>query len=304
MSTKSGAAHDAKLEGGASIAWDPEEYTYLLTVPLTDLREADLSRALELATAAVRDVHATCARVRPLAMFDMFDIAFERAGGERITQRAFFDACVALEPLRSAVAGFVRALVDDRRSRATPRGVPELWHDEMHPVGSFAIAPLALAAAEHVPLAIAQMDVSDLGHETFHQRWIDLLIARHGWREETLDLIAFRASRGYGQHGNVSLGRACAHHGLVAHLDATSGQDAFLERLARWRKDDATFTAPEWTAKPGQSMYAGDALGYRSWVARLARLEGRQISDYPPEPAGPWELERYDPSADWDDSER
>jgi hypothetical protein len=291
----------AVLESGASIEWDSNECEHRLTIPLLGWDAASLAAALALLIESSRDLDALCAHVRPREPWDMLDLGFVAGDGALVSQREVFEACMGEEALRSLAAEWVRLLVSHCRARGDDLAAQHLWHDELHPAGCFAIVPLSLASVDFVPLAIDHLQVTDLDHETFHERWIDGLIARYGWCEPTLELIAFRAGKGRGQSGTPSLQRAAAHHGVIAYLDLHDAHDAFLARLARWRWEDEDGADPAWTAASGQALFTGDSDGYRRWLARLAALETRDASAYPQEPLDESTVpEPFDPSEDWD----
>src|SRR5262249_4266770 len=159
------------------------------------------------------------------------------ADGPLLSEQTFFERCAPHPTLHPRMVRYSDNLVDGMRGITTGL-VGNLCHDEWFPAGSFAVVPLALGNCAHVPALVRHLRGVDLTHESFHVALIDRIVGQHGIVDETLDLLAFRASDGSGaQAGTTNIWLAARAHRLLELWSPWGGSDGFATRIHRISED-------------------------------------------------------------------
>ena len=103
-----------------------------------------------------------------------------------------------------------------------------------------------------------------MDHESFHPSLIEELLVRHGIREETLDLLAWRAIESDGQ-SRENLEQAVRDHGLLAKIEEHGGVEAFVDRALRINR--RVNYLPIYVGSAGRSLFAGRQADFERWLA-------------------------------------
>ena len=226
-------------------------------VPLRDSRDpASLGEALDV---LVRLSSALAKKIDDETMY--VKSTFHTPAKKWIRERVFFARAGEHPELDAKTLAYVKNVTDRKR---------DLGHNDMRPVGSYAIVPLVLRDKKHVAPFIEHLRGTDLDHESFHASLIEELLSRHGLCEETLDLIAYRAVDGAGQNGADNLKLAYAKHGLRAKLEG-KGLEEFAARVDRIskRKPGQAFSGYRelYVANAGKALFAGKPAEHARWLA-------------------------------------
>jgi hypothetical protein len=217
-----------------------------------------------------------------------------------IRERVFFERTSQHAELDRKTLAYVKNVTDRKR---------DLGHNDLRPIGSYAIVPLVLRDKKYIGAFIEHMRGIDLDHESFHCSLIEELLARFGLCEETMDLIAYRAVDGAGQHGEANLQLACAKHGLREKLGGNGLEDfaARVDRISK-RKPGQAFSGYRelYVANAGKALFAGEPEKHARWLAFFEKKKlafdarDREV----PEPKKPWTPPKWrDEWADDDDDD-
>lgn len=183
-------------------------------VPVAAHDERGYRSAIEAVLEATRDMNAFLSFTEGEDVEDTrhYTLRFSPTGEPSDSQheRSFWEAAVQFPALRPLVARYVEQVNADVFG--------ENWQDEFHPRGAYAIAPLALADSAYCPLLGSLFFTWDLGHETFQEKLIDLLFAKHGMSEATMELLACRVCAD-GQATDAQVAAALDNHGFSESLD-------------------------------------------------------------------------------------
>ncbi len=178
-----------------------------------------------------------------------------------IRERVFFARTSKHPELDEKTLAYVRNVTNRTR---------DLGHNDLRPVGSYAMVPLVLRDKKHIAPFIEHLRGSDLDHESFQASLIEELLERHGLCEETMDLLAYRAVDGAGQNGKTNLELAYAKHGLREKLEGRGLEDfaARVDRISR-RKPGKAFSGYRelYVANAGKALFAGKPAEYARWLA-------------------------------------
>ena len=215
-----------------------------------------------------------------------------------IRERVFFARTSTHPELDELTLAYVKNVTDRKR---------DLAHNDLRPIGSYAIVPLVLRDKKHVAPLIAHLRGTDLDHESFHASLIEELLVRHGLCEETMDLLAYRAVDGAGQNGATNLQLAYANHGLREKLGGKGLEDfaARVDRISQ-RKPGRAFSGYRelYVANAGKALFAGKPAEHARWLAFFEKkglkfdARDREV----PAPKKPWTLKPWrDEWADDDD---
>lgn len=267
----------------------------LVRVPLADSR--DLA-ALGQALATLNDVFRDGAVIDAKKNEDLtyLIVTFHTPKKKWIRERVFFARCAEHASLHPAMLEYTALL-----NRPARKLGGDLCHGDCHPVGSFAIVPLALRDPKYIGALIDHLRSWDMDHESFHPSLIEELLVRHGICDVTLDLLAWRAIESDGQ-SRENLQQAVRDHGLLAKIDEHGGLEAFVERALRINR--RTKYLPLYVGNAGRALFAGRQEDFERWLALFeARGLVFEASDRePPEsaigahsvPAWPDEFEEDD----------
>lgn len=247
----------------------------VMTLELADPRSVEhLSRALDELIEATSDLAALleirnfrCPRWQCSATF--------RSPAGELGEREFFEACAKYRELHAKIVRYSDTLVEGCRG-VDFANVSHLCHDELFPAGAFAIVPVAFADRTQLPALIRHMRAVDLYHAISYQELVDRLLQRHGICEETLDLLAYRASDGslWSEH---NLWLAVHAHGLRDRWHTFGGADAFAERIRRISEDladdaDDSESTIEKLVEIGHELFDDDKAAFDRWCARCSAL--------------------------------
>lgn len=201
------------------------------------------------------------------------EVRFEASiGGEHLSERAFFERAATLPELRADVSLFVRywsTLTSGNGGRLYA------WHDDLRPASYYAAFSLALAdvaCSETLEIFLSGIDPL---YPVFLPRPLLTYFERHGWRPETLRVLARACA--HGRRGESDLLRAAVFHlRLREHLLESALIDDFLrsvlERNEETRDDDDA-------ALLKSQLFVEDDAAYHDWRDRqqelIERWQGR-----------------------------
>jgi hypothetical protein len=178
-----------------------------------------------------------------------------------IRERVFFERTSKHPELDEKTLAYVKNVTNRKR---------DLGHNDLRPVGSYAIVPLVLRDKKHIGALIEHMRGTDLDHESFHCSLVEELLSRYGLCEETMELVAYRAVDGAGQHGETNLQLAYEKHGLREKLEG-KGLEEFAARVDRisQRKPKRNFSGYRelYVANAGKALFAGEPGEHARWLA-------------------------------------
>jgi len=178
-----------------------------------------------------------------------------------IRERVFFERCSKHPELDQKTLAYVQSVTDRKR---------DLGHNDLRPIGSYAMVPLVLRDKKWIGALIEHLRGTDLDHESFHASLIEELLERCGLCEETLDLIAYRAVDGAGQHGAANLQLAYENHGLKEKLEGRGLEDfaTRVDRISK-RKPKQGFSGYRelYVANAGKALFAGEPEKHARWLA-------------------------------------
>jgi len=247
-----------------------EPVTLRLRVPLDDSKsEPSLARALDALVTATHDLP-TLLTADASDTKSFLVVTFHTAQKKWLSERRFFERCARLPQLAQKVVAFAENTNPSRWPRDPLRGAG-LWTSIMAPSGSLAVVPLALREPRHIAPLIDHLRGADLDHETFHRALVTRLVHHHGLREETRDLIAFRAVDGAGQHGPDDLRWLVARTPFGSELRANGGLEAFAARV-----HDRSRRAPYrslYVSNAGKALFGDSPARFHAWLAFFAAHE-------------------------------
>lgn len=178
-----------------------------------------------------------------------------------IRERVFFARTSKHPELDQKTLAYVKNVSNRKR---------DLGHNDMRPVGSYAIVPIVLRDKKHIGALIEHMRGTDLDHESFHASLIEELLVRYGLCEETLDLVAYRAVDGAGQSGKTNLELAYEKHGLREKLEGRGLEDfaARVDRISQ-RKPKKNYSGYRelYVANAGKALFAREPEKFARWLA-------------------------------------
>ncbi|MBW3635171.1 MAG: hypothetical protein KY445_01740 [Armatimonadetes bacterium] len=108
----------------------------------------------------------------------------------------------------------------------------ELWHDEQHQAGCFAIEPLAFRDVRFVSNYAQFLRGNDMDHEVFQEDVIDGLIEKWGWCEETLELFAARCTFATGQ-GSHQIAELRDKYALIEYIQSSENAEKLRQMIVR-----------------------------------------------------------------------
>lgn len=241
----------------------------LIRVPLDDSRdEASLGRALDALNALLRDSNVLSAKKH--ADLDYVVTTFHTPKRKWIRERIFFERCAKHAALHPKMIEYAELV-----NRPARKLGPALSHGDLHPAGTFAVVPLALADARYIAPLLEHFRSWDMDHESFHPSLIGELLARHGIVEETLDLLAWRAIESDGQ-SKVNLGGAVHTHELLGKLASFGGIEGFVDRC--WRVNRRTQFLPLYIGNAGRALFLHRLDDFQTWL-RLFEAKGVVFED-------------------------
>jgi hypothetical protein len=180
-------------------------------------------------------------------------------------------------------------------------GLGYLSHDEGHPAGCYALAPLVLASPGHLHLLTAWLLETDRD-ETVQSNLLRLALSAHGWREETLRLMATRLAASHGQWSQDDLAFAVERQHLLDHLAIQETRDHFLDLVVKASRRAGA--GPSLSLGTLAFVFGrGEADAWRRWAelardahlrelvlvepgSRYGELYAASSPDEPPDPAG------------------
>ncbi len=178
-----------------------------------------------------------------------------------IRERVFFARTSKHAELDAKTLAYVKNVSNRKR---------DLAHNDMRPIGSYAIVPLAPRDKKYIAALIEHMRGTDLDHETFHAALVEELFSRNGLCEQTMDLLAYRAVDGAGQEADANLRLAYARHGLCEKLEGDGLEDlaARVDRISR-RKPGEVFSGYRelYVANAGKALFSGAPEAHLRWLA-------------------------------------
>lgn len=274
-----------------------EPMTLRLRVPLDESRtERGLGRALDALVDATRSLPRELTRDTDDTK-SFFFVSFHTPAKKWLTERRSFERAARFPALAARTIAYAEH-VNPSLWKKDPFHGAGLWTSIMAPAGSHALVPLVLVGAPHVPALVTHLRGVDLDHETFQRALIAELVRKHGLTEEVLDLLAFRAVDGAGQHGTQDLAWLVAHTPFGAYIAAPGGLERFAERVhGRSRRTSAHYLAL-YVANAGRGLFS-EPKRFEEWMAWFARHGLRQspadrahavVAPYAPPPfAAAWE---------------
>jgi hypothetical protein len=223
--------------------------TVRIRIPLEDSHD---ERALGVALAALVKLTSSMKKLVQKDTMYVVTTFHVRATKKWIGERVFFERCSKYDALHPNMLAYVRNVTDRER---------DLGHSDMRPIGCFAIVPLALRDPKYIRALAEHMRGTDLDHETFHAALIDELVRRHGLREETMELLAYRAVDGAGQNGEENLAR------VRGKLDVDAFA-ALVDRISKRKPGQARSGYRElYVANAGKALFAGEPEKFERWLA-------------------------------------
>jgi hypothetical protein len=228
-----------------------------IRVPLDDSKNpSSLGKALD----ALVDFTSDVKHLREVPGEESYLVStFHTPAKKWIRERVFFTRCAKHPALHPAMLAYVANVNLKARGHGPP-----LAHTDFHPAGSFAIVPLVLADPKYIGALIDHLRGWDMDHESWHAALIDELLRRHGVREETIRLLAWRAVESDGQT-DENLVQAVRDHSLLAKLEPFGGLDGFAERAHALNQRKAF--APLYIANGGRALCTGDPAAFARWLA-------------------------------------
>jgi hypothetical protein len=290
----------------AVVTYDATRDRAVVSVAISGTGEGELRPALEAVIRAVAFPDRLLRR--PGAGLDDLERAFTRRYVvEAVTatgildERRFFERCARDESLHELMARYVDFVSGPRPSLLGAR----LEHDEDHPAGCFAMAPLVSSGTRWVPTLAEYLVATDLGEETVQSALVRLALAAHGLAEENLELLALRVGRSPAQFALGDLHDAVIAHGLDERLADERAATRFLDRVvAHARAAAAQPSVPLGTV--AFVLGRGDAAHWKRWADLGRAAHGRELELAEPGPryaAAPLFVTRWRSSvlASWDD---
>ncbi len=246
----------------------PDVETVRLRVPLSNGRsEASLGESLDALVSITRDLNKLVRKAWYLTT------TFHTPERTFLRERAFFARCVAFPRLHDGMAAYARNVNSRKRGLKLET---DLMHSDMRPAGCFAYVPLALAEPRFIELFIESMWGTDMDHESFHASLVEELLVRHGLRNETMRLLAFRAVDGAGQNGDANLRLAYEKHGLSEKLAERGGVEAFAKLVddisqrapgpAKARDHNPRHYRELYVALAGKALFHKDKKKFDAWL--------------------------------------
>jgi hypothetical protein len=269
--------------------------TVRFRVPLEDSKDpAALGEALD---ALVRSSRTLDKKIGDDTMY--VKATFHTPEKQWIRERVFFARTSKHPELDDKTLAYVKNVTNRAR---------DLGHNDLRPVGSYAMVPLVLRDKKYVAAFIEHMRGTDLDHESFQASLIEELLERHGLCEETMDLLAYRAVDGAGQNGATNLELACTKHGLREKLEGRGLEDfaARVDRISQ-RKPGKAFSGYRelYVANAGKALFAGRPAEHARWLAffekkglKFAATDRAVAAPKKPWPLTPWPDEWADDDDD------
>ena len=218
-------------------------------IPLEDSKD---ERALGVALAALVKLTSSMKKLVQKDTMYVVTTFHVRATKKWIGERVFFERCAKHEELHPSMLAYARNVTDRER---------DLGHSDMRPIGCFAIVPLALRDPKYIGALVEHMRGTDLDHETFHEALIDELVRRYGLRDETMELLAYRAVDGAGQNGEENLRR-------VREKIDVDVFAALVDRISRRKPGPVRSGYRElYVANAGKALFAGEPEKWKRWLA-------------------------------------
>ncbi|MFO0671855.1 MAG: hypothetical protein U0235_19900 [Polyangiaceae bacterium] len=246
-----------------------EPTTLRLRVPLAESRsERGLARALDALVDATRALPRELLRDKSDPK-SFFFVTFHTPERRWVSERRFFERAARFPSLAARTVAYAEHL-NPSLWKKDPFFGAGLWTSIMAPAGSHAIVPLVLRDAAHVPALITHLRGADLDHETFQRALIAELVKRHGLREEILDLIAFRAVDGAGQHGPQDRAWLVTETSFGAALTEPSGLEQFAARVAARSTRSKKNYRSLYVSNAGRGLFR-DWAHFDAWIAYFAR---------------------------------
>lgn len=177
-----------------------EEDILVLRLRVKYLAEPEsLAEALDAMIAATADLKALLESGEDTP--SGFTFMFRDDSGTEWDEEEFFRRTAAYNELDEKTLRYVENINVYNASDDYLEGVDTVWHDEERQAGSFAMQSLAMKNPAYVRQYADFLRHNDMGHEVEQFDFINTLLEKHGWREETLYLAAVRFSQAAGQQG-------------------------------------------------------------------------------------------------------
>ena len=193
-----------------------------------------------------------------------------------LSERRFFERVARHVGLRALASQYIDCVSPKHWSSDPFRGAG-FWTSILTPAGALGAVPLALADVGFVDTAIRHLRGCDLDHETFQRAFIAELVRRHGYRDETLRLIAFRAVDGQGQSGVRDLQWLVAEAGFRAVVAGSDGLSRFAHQvdLESQRREYRAL----YVANAGKGLFFDAPERFEAWLA-FFEARGLQFDEY------------------------
>lgn len=217
---------------------------------------------------------------RPDARFDeleraftsRFEFLFDPSDGPQLSEQQFFELCAGHESLHHRMDRYIQFV----RGRHERLGLDYLWHDEVHPAGCYALAPLVMADPGHVDDLADYLLETDLDEETIQSNLVRLAFTKYGWNDATRHLLALRLATSHGQWSQEDLCFAVEHCQLLESFEDDESFDHFLDMIVKASRRAGT----------GPSLSLGTLIfvfgrgrhdQWQHWAARSMEAHTREL---------------------------
>ena len=140
----------------------------------------------------------------------------------------FFDVLAQQEEYKKPLTQLTEAITDYNRHNAP------LWSDTSSFMGINILIPLAIKDAKNIPALIHFLSSTQLKNEITLSEDLNRVFQEHGWINETLDLLAARATILEGTHGKQHIKELLTEYGLSGFLQKSQHQNVLLEKLTEY----------------------------------------------------------------------
>lgn len=151
---------------------------------------------------------------------------------EIYTELDFFEQCAKYPSLHEKISSYVQQVNQMVMEGEHPQ---ELWQDEMHPRGSYAIVPLVLNNVTYAPNFGRLFSNWDMEAETFQGDLVEMVIHKYGFNDSTIRLLALRCFND-GQATEENLLRILHNDELNGKLDVDRFITLSIEEISNNEK--------------------------------------------------------------------
>lgn len=169
------------------LVYSKPERKNFLTFDLRDLACSSIRRVVEELVERSRDVPALLQSSSEQESWH-FEAVCRFPDGTLMTEKELWERASDFIELHGSALAYARNVSmpgKDLNGR-------HVWHDDWHPAGSYAIAPLTFKSTRYFDALIDLAAASDLDHADIYEPWIHLLLRHHGWQQDTKRLLAHR----------------------------------------------------------------------------------------------------------------